>query len=285
MKNMEIEEKLLDIWQEEDKMPENPAEISNNLSVLHSAMGVNENSGKARSVTFRIAAVAAALAVFAAGEFFLVRSLVTPPEKVNILSADGSKGRYTLPDGSVVWLNSSSRLSYDASSPRNVTIYGEAFFDVVKNGEPFVVNTDEFSVKVLGTRFNVRNSDVFGADEVSLLSGKVELSAGGQSLLLHPGEKASCRNGHLEKEEYDVTLDASWTGSELNFENTSLAEILTSLEHWYNVDMQIASGVNVESRYSFKIRKESIDEALGIIGRLSRCRFKRLDNTHIIITK
>lgn len=285
MNKMEIEENLLDIWQDEDCAPDNPAEISSNLLLLHKAMGVDEKRRRVGFKAFRIAAVVAALAVFAVGEFFLVRRLDVPDEKISVISADGAKGRYTLPDGSLVWLNSSSRLSFDASSPRNVTIEGEAFFDVAKNGEPFVVNTDEFSVKVLGTRFNVRNSDIFGADEVSLLSGKVELSAGGQSILLQPGEKAFCRNGRLEKEECDVTLDASWTGSELVFENTSLAEILASMEHWYNVNVQIAAGVNTASRYSFKIRNESLEEATGIVGRLSRCKFKQLDNTHIIITK
>lgn len=285
MKTIFNEEKLLDIWNAKDDGPDDPVEVSENLLSLHRSMGVGEKKWKPRHILLQCLGAAALLSAIIIGEYFLVLNNNKPVETVTIASAEDSKGRFTLPDGSHVWLNSSTRLTYDASSPRRVSVEGEAFFDVVKNGEPFIVSTDEFSVKVLGTRFNVRNNDTFGTDEVSLLSGKVELNSGGQTLILSPGEKALFKSGCLVKQECDVTVDASWTGNELVFENTPLDEILTSLEHWYNVNIQISSGVSLRSRYSFKIRNESLEEAITIVGRLSRSKFKQFDKTHIVITK
>ena len=107
----------------------------------------------------RAAAVAAAVVVLAMSvEFFVVRHLTADSTTV-LVTAENSKGRFTLPDGSVVWLNADSRLAYSNrfvdSEKREVRLEGEAFFDVRRDTlRPFEVTMGDLEVRVLGTRFN-----------------------------------------------------------------------------------------------------------------------------------
>ena len=137
-----------------------------------------------------------------------------------------------------------------------------------KDGKEFVVKTGTTEVKVLGTRFNVRSSSHFEREEVSLLSGRVEIRSGEHSVLLSPGEKAEIEAGVIAKTRADVSFDSTWTGQELDFDNVALADILTSLEHWYNVNISIAPGVRTSSRLSFKIRMKNPAEEKELIDEL-----------------
>lgn len=258
------------------------------LKALHHAMGVN--TGVTRRVSPRpwlyAMAFAAFLALIMVGEFFVLNNRIPASETVSLVTSATSKGEFTLPDGSHVWLNSGSSLSYNKSNPRLVTLEGEGFFDVAKkDGQKFVVSTGTLDVTVLGTQFNVRSSSHFEGEEVSLLSGRVEIHAGESSVLLSPGEKAYVANNVIEKQTNDVTFDSSWTGRELVFDNVALSDILTSFEHWYNVNMHIDPSVNVSTRLSFKIQNESEAESQKIISRLTGCRFKTLDEQNVIITR
>ncbi len=275
-----IDTYLKGIW---DNAVETPVERTD-LKALHSAMGVADKTEGRKPGRWVFAALALAAAV-AIGEFALLVKPGAPEETVSLVTAAASKGDFLLPDGSHVWLNSDSRLSYRTSSPRAVTLKGEAFFDIAKDGTPFTVKTEDLGIKVLGTRFNIRSNANFGRDEVSLLSGRVEVSAKGATQVLQPGEKAGLKDGTLTKRSADVTIDSCWTGGELVFQNTTMNDILESLEHWYCVNFQPAIDVDLSQRLSFKIRKESPKEAIIILRRLTGCRFKILDDNNILITK
>lgn len=132
----------------------------------------------------RAAAVAAAVVVLAMSvEFFVVRHLTADSTTV-LVTAENSKGRFTLPDGSVVWLNADSRLAYSNrfvdSEKREVRLEGEAFFDVRRDTlRPFEVTMGGLEVRVLGTRFNASHIPDLGIEEVTLLSGSVEVGHDG----------------------------------------------------------------------------------------------------------
>lgn len=278
------EESLWEIWcSTEGPVEESASEEE--LKLLHKAMGVRPRSRSiGRILAFSLAAAAALLLVML-GEYALIKNHSRSLETVACVTSPDSKGEFFLPDGSHVWLNSSSSLTYDKSNPRLVTLEGEGFFDVrKKDGKEFVVKTGTTEVKVLGTRFNVRSSSHFEKEEVSLLSGRVEIRSGEHSVLLSPGEKAEIEAGVIAKTRADVSFDSTWTGQELDFDNVALADILTSLEHWYNVNISIAPGVRTSSRLSFKIRKESLPETQKIISRLTGCQFKMLDDKNIMIS-
>ena len=254
------------------------------LGALHKAMGVRAPVHKKHLNKWMYAfAVAAAIAI---GEFAFLTRPAKPVETLSLVTAADSKGYFTLPDGSHVWLNSSSKLSYNSENPRIVSLEGEGFFDVAKSeNSPFIVSSSRASVKVYGTRFNFRCSSLFDCEEVALLSGKVEVSSGSQSVMLAPGEKATVADGGIAKEDADVTCDSSWTGEELVFQNASMDSIFNNLEHWYNIRFKIGPGIDLSRRLSFKIRNESAGETFTILNRLSGCRFKALDENNIIVTK
>lgn len=276
-----IDTYLEDVWNGTGETPVDRTD----LKALHRAIGVADKSEGRRPGRWSIAALAVAAAV-AIGEFVMLMKPSAPEESVSLVTASAAKGDFLLPDGSHVWLNSDSRLSYKTSSPRTVTLQkGEAFFDVAKDGTSFTVKTGDLDIKVLGTRFNVRSNDNFGRDEVSLLSGRLEVSAKGATQLLQPGEKAGLTDGHLSKRPADVTIDSCWTGEELVFQNTTMRDILESLEHWYCINLQPSGDIDLSQRLSFKIRKETPKEAMTILRRLTGCRFKLLDNNNILITK
>ena len=279
------EDTLLDIWNGTQGASSGSV-YEDDLRELHRAMGVRSRHGRSAGSWLAWSAAAFVLLLVMAGEYYFLKLDAVPQEKVSYVTSPASKGEFVLPDGSHVWLNSSSSLSFDSSSPRQVKLEGEGFFDVArKDGEPFVVSTGAVSVKVLGTRFNVRSSSHFDREEVSLLSGRVEISSAGGSAILSPGEKAEFFGGVIEKEVADVSFDCSWTGQELVFDDASLSDIITGLEHWYNVNILPAPDVPLSSRLSFKVRRETIQETQRIITRITGCHFKALDEKNIMITK
>lgn len=279
-----VTESLWDIWTEADGTTSGSG-FDEDIKDLHRAMGVKPRGHVSLRTVFFALAAAASLAVVMIGEYHIINRNNHLVETVTLVTSPASKGEFTLPDGSRVWLNSSSTLSYEKSNPRQVHLDGEGFFDVAKkDGDAFVVHTDKLSVKVTGTKFNVRNSEHFDKEEVSLLSGSVEISSSGKMMALSPGEKLSVLGDAMEKKQADVTLDSSWIGAELVFDNVALSDILASLEHWYNINIRVAPGVSLSSRLSFKVRKESLNETQRIITRLTNCKFKPLDNRNILIT-
>jgi transmembrane sensor len=176
----------------------------------------------------------------------------------------GAKLQTRLPDGSMVWINAGSRLAYfedSMSKSRTVTLSGEAFFDVVEDPvRPFIVNTPNITVKVLGTSFNVVTYD--NESQVALLTGKVDISNkenGVSSMELQPGEKAILdhTNGKYTKEKLDYLQDIGWKDGILSFKRASFGLIREKLERWYGVkiivtDENAFSGWDVDGQYKNK---------------------------------
>lgn len=281
----QIEDSLCEIWCSTEGAA-SASDYREDLRQMHREMGVGNHPRFLGRTWFYCAAAAAALLLVMAGEYQILQKRFRPVEQMSYVTSSDAKGEFFLPDGSHVWLNSGSSLTFNQASPRDVTLEGEGFFDVVKkDGQPFVVHTGTSDVKVLGTRFNVRSSSHYDHEEVSLVSGKVEILSGENSVLLAPGEKAGIAAGVIEKRVADVSFDASWIGQELVFDNVALRDILTCLEHWYNVNIRVASGVNPEVRLSFKLRKETLPEAQRIVNRITGYRFRMLDEHNIILSR
>ncbi len=131
--------------------------------------------------------------------------------QVNEISTrPGSKSKVQLPDGSVVWLNAGSKLTYNKDfgiETREVTLIGEGFFDVTKNKEkPFIISTSSIKIKVLGTAFNVKAYPEDKQTETSLIRGSIEVTIRNRpnnKIILSPSEKLVVENdiARLEKED------------------------------------------------------------------------------------
>lgn len=149
----------------------------------------------------------------------------------------------TLPDGTMVKLNAGTVLSYPtvfAKDKREVTLVGEAYFEVVKRkGQPFVVHAKNQDILVLGTHFNVNAYRTSAEIKTTLLEGKVtvkELQQGRQ-VTLFPGDQAVNRGVNLSKHAVNVQQEMAWVYGKFNFDGKSLREVMDELSHWYAIDV------------------------------------------------
>ncbi len=137
-----------------------------------------------------------------------------------------------LPDGSSVTLNKNSKIIYSnniaSADERNITLNGEAFFEVNHNNTPFNVEVSEVNVQVLGTKFNILEQD--SNISVSVISGKVSVSASSNQVNLTKGERALVQNGKLSEENALTENDIYWCSKQLKFKQATLTDICKELQ-------------------------------------------------------
>lgn len=208
--------------------------------------------------------------------------------------AEGCRGQFTLPDGSRVWLNSEARLSYNRNflqgKLREVKLDGEGYFEVEKNPQrPFVVQMNKMKVRVKGTSFDACNSSKFGVEEVTLLTGAVEVEHCGldRTVSLTPNHsfRYDANTGKCVVREIDARDYCGWHTSAHVFENKSLAEILTCVERCYNVRFNIEDDVDTSVRLSFVLSDEKIDDVLELIAKLAEVNYYKMNKYSILIYK
>ena len=291
----ETDEALWEEWERLDPASVFPVEEKDyrrKLARLHREMSP---APKARMISLsrRAAAVAAAAVVLAMSvEFFVVKHLSV--DTTWLVTAETSKGRFTLPDGSVVWLNADSRLAYSNRfsdfGERSVLLEGEAFFDVKRDTlHPFEVKMGGLGVRVLGTRFNASYKPDLGVEEVTLLSGSVEVehSRSRNAVRLVPNQNCAydVATGQMTVRDVTASNYCSWTGNSIIFDNMALEDIAVNLEHWYNIRIRIDSEVDATVRISFTLRPETLEETLRIIENLTHYKCERTAPHHITIRK
>ncbi|RKD90683.1 FecR family protein [Mangrovibacterium diazotrophicum] len=185
----------------------------------------------------------------------------------------GERSHMMLPDGTKVWLNTDSELKYASDfnqEHRDVYVTGECYFEVAKNArKPFVVHANDLQVKVYGTHFNVKESSKTKQSEVTLVEGKVEvLSPENKSLsYLSPGEKLTLKGDkyRIDKAENPKVLIA-WTQGVLVFVDQPFEEVVSYLENWYGVTIQLDQSLHNNHRFTFKVKTESLREVLELIS-------------------
>lgn len=167
----------------------------------------------------------------------------------------GRQFQLVLPDGTKVWLNAASSITYPASfsgDARRVKVSGEAYFEVTKMKEmPFYVTINERAeVKVLGTHFNINAYDDEQGIKTTLLEGSIRASLLGadkvpEFLILQPGQQAEVTRDRKIKLNQSVNTDQvmAWKNGFFNFENASLGEIMRQLSRWYDIEVVYKQGV------------------------------------------
>jgi len=220
-----------------------------------------------------------------------IKQSSTPTAINKIIIPYGKRSEITLADGTHIWLNSGSQLSYPTefkSDSREVYLSGEAFFDVKHdNGKPFYVITRDIKIKVLGTSFNVTSYDEDNTTQAVLVKGKV--SAGKNQLFaktldLIPGERMiyDKNNKALMKDQVDVKLYASWVNGYLIFESLPITEVYKKLERYYNRNILAESGLD-KITFSGKLDlKNKIEDVLENISFASSVRVSESNGSYII---
>jgi transmembrane sensor len=175
-----------------------------------------------------------------------------------------------LSDGSKVWLNAGSSLTYPVSfmgSERRVSVEGESYFEVAHNASmPFIVNNGSVDIRVLGTHFNVNAFHDDGQDvKVTLLEGSVKINNGNATGLLKPGQQALVNNEVKIKSDVDLDLVMAWKNGYFQFDNASLQHVLKEVSRWYDVDV-VYEGKNQPRFFEGEIQRDlNLTEVLKIL--------------------
>jgi transmembrane sensor len=189
----------------------------------------------------------------------------------NIVADYTATKQLTLPDGSIIYLNKNTQISYLKSfKKRVVKLDGEAFFEVKKqNGHPFMVETKNTSIKVLGTSFNVRAPKDTMNTRVAVLSGKVEFSSkqAGKKLIIEPKQQANYNSATNEivKSELKDNNFLAWKTGILSFNNISLKEVLSTLSENYHVEFKIKDKALLELKLTCEFKNQGIEDILSEI--------------------
>lgn len=162
----------------------------------------------------------------------------------------GGQYQLTLPDGTKVWLNAASSITYPAvfgDKSRPVKVTGEVYFEVAQNKQkPFLVDVDGKSlVEVLGTQFNVNSYKNEEAIKTTLVDGSVKVSDGVGALVLEPGQQAQLLQGRSLNKVNNVNLEQvlAWKNGFINLEGNDLQEVMKQLERWYDIDVRYEGAI------------------------------------------
>lgn len=242
---------------------------------------------RSKALKYCIAAAAAA-ALFLTGA--ATSELLTGKRQETVLMASSENiSSYTLPDGSKVWLNKNSWLTYNqrfGKRTRQVALKGEGYFEVNRDERrPFIVKMqNDLDIKVLGTTFNACNYPSLNKAEVILRSGSVQVSDNGRNehVILKPNQKFTWNEGTAEISSVNAMNCCRWFEHRLVFDNVKLKDILENLSHKYQTEISLNVGNLSDKHMSMTIRDESVEDILDILTTLLPIRW-RYQGAEIII--
>ncbi|MFQ7712477.1 MAG: FecR family protein [Parabacteroides distasonis] len=249
---------------------------------------VQSRKKRTRVVFMELLRVAAVILVmFLVGGYIYVRKMEEIRLANNIVTVPvGQRVNLQLPDGTSVWLNASSEIIYPAyfsGSTREIHLNGEAYFEVEHNAsKPFIVHTETFDIKVLGTKFNVEAYKGMEGFTTALMEGSVEVTDRknkDKSVRLYPAQKVAFRNGELCKSPIDNYDVYRWREGLICFKETRFADLMRQLEKNYGVRILIDNEAVKEKVFSGKFRTtDGIDNALRLLQKEGHYTFEWDEN-------
>lgn len=185
----------------------------------------------------------------------------------------GGQYQVILSDGTKVWLNAASSLSYPTvftGNERKVMLKGEAYFEVAKNAEQtFKVITDRQELVVLGTHFNINSYEDEPEIKTTLLEGSVKVSSlqTNQTILLKPGEQSALKkSGKLKVDQVNAENAIAWKSGLFQFQGSSIQEALRQMARWYDVTIEFEGEVPDIQLWGEVHRNANAREALEILS-------------------
>jgi transmembrane sensor len=246
------------------------------------------------------------------------KDIINPVNEIAI--SPGSKSKIQLPDGSQVWINAGSKLTYTGMMnglTREVTLDGEAYFDIVKDADhPFIVHTSGIDIKVLGTAFNVKAYKIEPTIEATLIHGSIEVTnknrPDGPKIMMKPREKlvfsndikiiqsntnkkevslssinsgtpSSIRITPLKRNIADSSIsETAWVYNKLVFEDKPFTELAKDMERWFNVKIIFKNRKIEQVHFTGSFTNETIEQTFEALRFTSSFRYK-ITNESILI--
>ncbi|MGF6848726.1 transmembrane sensor [Chitinophaga sp. W3I9] len=206
----------------------------------------------------------------------------------SIITPRGGQYQVTLSDGTKVWLNAASTLRFPAAftgAQRQVTLTGEAYFEVAKNADkPFLVTVNNLQVTVLGTHFNIMAYEDEAVINTTLLEGAVKVSGGNSTALLQPGEQAQLRRqGNIRvMKNADLNAVMAWKNRLFWFEQDDIHTVMRQLSREYNIAVEIRG--NIQRHFTGSIPRDvNVSTVLEVLEKTGGVHFT-MNNGKIIVT-
>lgn len=310
--NRKYYERMRDIWLSVSVSQTTNEKQANNqwekFASMHNIIEKQHNITEPKTFLPRFIRIAAVIIVIFAlgavtGKFYFKENIPAAVREFYIVEAPrGAKSFVTLADGTKIWLNAGSRISYQRSynqENRNVFLEGEAYFEVAKNKEiPFYVYSSGIVVKAIGTAFNVKAYPEEGIVETTLVEGSVSVESTGKTgakgkILMQPNQKASFYKANREmiveektaekeeeiapipikakiervevKKEVDTELYTSWKDKRWVFEKQRFEDFAVILERLYDVKVVFKDEEIKNYRLSGSLQEENLEQVLQAI--------------------
>lgn len=238
------------------------------------------------------AAVLLFIGIGIASHLYTRQSMVLDAKEYVVEADKGQRASITLPDGTKVWLNSHTQLSYTSdygTKERIVSLTGEAYFEVAKDKDHrFVVKTDKMNVEALGTSFNVKAYEEDASITATLFTGSVRVNTSGGEVVLLPNQQVqySRLERKLKVEMPDNSRYANmWRDNELAFESETFENIAVVLNRMYNVQIKFETEKIKQYRFSGVIKNNSLDNVIEIISLTTPITYKYRGDTIILSAK
>ena len=220
---------------------------------------------------------------------YSLSALSRMPEWHTLQVPRGGEYKIVLDDGTEIWLNSASELKYPAhfvGNERRVCLVGEAYFQVARNeAAPFIVETRDMDVKVLGTSFNVSAYEDEENSHATLVEGRVEVDdkINGEKVTLTPGEQALLQGKEMVVREVNTKLYSMWRLDRFTFASEDMEGVIRKLSRWYNVNFFFSNSSMKQKRFTGSLPKYSdISQVLKMIEMTTDIKFQVKGNTIII---
>ncbi|MCX2584456.1 FecR family protein [Pedobacter sp. MR22-3] len=220
-----------------------------------------------------------------------IKDRASRSEKNNTLTtANGETYQVRLPDGSMVYLNAASSLTYATSLIENghrmVTLRGEGYFEIFKDKKhPFIVKTEKQEVEVLGTHFNINSYGDESAVATTLIQGSVKVRTGKKVQMLKPGEQSINDGKTIKVNQVDVDSSIDWKNGDFNLDGVEFKIAMRKIARWYDVEVIYEEAISDNIRSGGWVsRKNSLSAVLKSIEASGQVHF-RIKGKQIYITK
>jgi len=279
----------------EDPDAETEAAYEAHIERLRNAHPAQQKSGTVNLLPYFITLVA----------ILIITYLLMPRKKTSakaralneISTKNGSKTKTVLPDGSQVWLNAKTKLTYNegfGKENRELELAGEAYFIVEPDAaHPFIIRTSSMELRVLGTSFNVKSYPGEQTSEATLIRGSLEIRLTAENrkkIILRPSQKLVISNDSMPrsgsknpgnsvdepfmairsvthfKQADSIIIETSWMENQLVFQDESLKDIALKMEKWYGVSIYIGNDSLKKLRFTGIFEKETLQQALNALS-------------------
>jgi ferric-dicitrate binding protein FerR (iron transport regulator)/succinate dehydrogenase flavin-adding protein (antitoxin of CptAB toxin-antitoxin module) len=294
-------------------------DIANSTDLIDNAMMVDGKTNFAKKIKpflkWSIATAAVLIGLAVCLPYFKNNFLDKGDHYNEIIAKRGTKTKIILPDGSQVWLNSDSKLSYGVrfnDTIREVSLEGEAYFDVIKDKKrPFIVITNALNIRVLGTAFNIKSYAQDATIETTLIRGMIEVRKNNESvskkIILTPNEKLVYNKSEAllvrpnneqntiakKLEALSITtlsknipdssrVETAWIYGRLVFDGDSFVTLAEKMERWYNIKITIQNQSISNNRFSGVFEKENVEEAFKALQLITMFKYDIHDNEILI---